>query len=278
MTAGIWHRLRRPDRSWEPAPDCGDVKAAVGSDPGAFVAMGCAVDSAGTLHVCGVNPDGWLWHTLRRPDGGWQQGFGVVADGNPGLFRAVACAGGRNQTLHVCGITTDGRLWHRIRRPDGWTPFEDVTAAAAGRPGAFLALGCAVNAEGALELYGVSNDGRLWQTVRGSDGSWSAFSRGAENERDRNWRYSEFRGLSLPKLREILSDPKAIEAYRTDPFNPHAIARLRLTAYQKAVVMRYLDNLLDWGDSLFSRVHRRVGERGHPAVRDGAPTSWASGR
>lgn len=38
-----------------------------------------------------------------------------------------------------------------------------------------------------------------------------------------------------------------------DPFQPHRIARLRLGAYQKAVVMKYLDNLIDWGDHLFER-------------------------
>jgi hypothetical protein len=37
------------------------------------------------------------------------------------------------------------------------------------------------------------------------------------------------------------------------PFEPHRIARLRLVGYQKAVVMRYLDILLDWGDTLFRR-------------------------
>jgi len=36
-----------------------------------------------------------------------------------------------------------------------------------------------------------------------------------------------------------------------DPFQPHAVARTRLIAYQYSVVMKYLDNLIDWGDSLF---------------------------
>ena len=75
----------------------------------------------------------------------------------------------------------------------------------------------------------------------------------AARKRDRNWRYREFRGLDLPTLREILTESKAIEAYRNDPFNPHAIARMRLSAYQKAVVMRYIDNLLDWADELFTQ-------------------------
>ena len=42
-----------------------------------------------------------------------------------------------------------------------------------------------------------------------------------------------------------------IEAYLNDPFDPHAIANLRYVAYQKAVVMQYIDNLMDWGDMLF---------------------------
>ena len=75
----------------------------------------------------------------------------------------------------------------------------------------------------------------------------------AARKRDRNWRYIEFRGLSFKTLREVLSSKGAIEAYKRDPFNPHAIARLRLSAYQKAVVMRYIDNLLDWADDLFTQ-------------------------
>lgn len=70
---------------------------------------------------------------------------------------------------------------------------------------------------------------------------------------DRNWRYLEFRKLGLTKLKEILSDQAAIEQYKKDPFAPHAIARLRLSAYQKGRVMKYIDNLLDWGDNLFAR-------------------------
>jgi hypothetical protein len=43
----------------------------------------------------------------------------------------------------------------------------------------------------------------------------------------------------------------AVEVWRNDPFNPHAIARLRTTAYQKTVVMKYVDNLVAWADQLF---------------------------
>lgn len=71
--------------------------------------------------------------------------------------------------------------------------------------------------------------------------------------RDSNWRYLEFRDLDLPNLRKMLQDKEAQATYEKDPFNPHAIARQRLTAYQKSIVMKYIDNLLDWGDKLFSR-------------------------
>jgi hypothetical protein len=69
------------------------------------------------------------------------------------------------------------------------------------------------------------------------------------------WRYREFRDLSKTSqsLRAMLTDINALRAYREDPFNPHAIARNRLTAYQKSIIMKYVDNLLDWGDSLFSQ-------------------------
>ena len=79
-----------------------------------------------------------------------------------------------------------------------------------------------------------------------------AAGRAGPRQRDRVWRYVEFRGLDVPTLRQVLTDPAAIEVYKSDPFNPHAIARLRLSAYQKCIVMRYVDNLLDWGDSLFA--------------------------
>lgn len=48
---------------------------------------------------------------------------------------------------------------------------------------------------------------------------------------------------------------KALEGqvrdWRTNPFEPHRIANYRTVAYQKTVVMKYLDNLIEWGDYLF---------------------------
>ncbi|MFF9120455.1 neuraminidase-like domain-containing protein [Streptomyces massasporeus] len=54
-------------------------------------------------------------------------------------------------------------------------------------------------------------------------------------------------------LRDLLVDGATLDAYRTNPFSPHAIARTRMSAYAKSIVMKYIDNLLDWGDSLFTQ-------------------------
>jgi Tc toxin complex TcA C-terminal TcB-binding domain/Neuraminidase-like domain len=43
----------------------------------------------------------------------------------------------------------------------------------------------------------------------------------------------------------------AIDQWRTKPFKPHVIARFRPVAYQKALLMKYIDNLAEWGDYLF---------------------------
>jgi hypothetical protein len=42
-----------------------------------------------------------------------------------------------------------------------------------------------------------------------------------------------------------------INEWRNKPFAPHVIARSRPSAYMKWVVMKYLDNLIAWGDYLF---------------------------
>jgi len=42
-----------------------------------------------------------------------------------------------------------------------------------------------------------------------------------------------------------------IAELRKNPFSPHAVARTRPVAYMRAVVMKYLDNLIAWGDDLF---------------------------
>jgi len=89
----------------------------------------------------------------------------------------------------------------------------------------------------------------------------------------RFWKFLAFRGEGTPTqiddLLELLSrSPAELSAQeqqlRTDilngyqailakPFQPHAVARTRHIAYQYSVVMKYLDNLIAWGDDLFQQ-------------------------
>ncbi|MQM27341.1 Tc toxin subunit A-related protein [Glycomyces albidus] len=44
-----------------------------------------------------------------------------------------------------------------------------------------------------------------------------------------------------------------LRAWKNHPFSPHTVARHRPVAYQKAIVMKYLDNLIGWADQEFRR-------------------------
>lgn len=76
----------------------------------------------------------------------------------------------------------------------------------------------------------------------------------------RFWKFKpffDFDGESqVDQLMRLLNegDPeleKQVEAWESDPFDPHTIARMRIVAYMRTVVMKYLDNLIEWGDYLF---------------------------
>ncbi len=56
-------------------------------------------------------------------------------------------------------------------------------------------------------------------------------------------------GTQLQQQQNVLDGYQAITA---NPFLPHLVARTRPVAYQYYVVMKYLDNLIAWGDSLFA--------------------------
>lgn len=54
-------------------------------------------------------------------------------------------------------------------------------------------------------------------------------------------------------LPNVISLQSLVDKWKRDPFNPHLIARYRMAAYQKYVVMKYLDNLIAWADELFTQ-------------------------
>ena len=66
------------------------------------------------------------------------------------------------------------------------------------------------------------------------------------------WQYRPFRSHTAAKLAEVIQRPAQREAMELTPLDPFAVARTRLGAYEKAVAMAYIDNLIAWGDSLYA--------------------------
>jgi len=57
--------------------------------------------------------------------------------------------------------------------------------------------------------------------------------------------------IADPNTPELAELEFAVNQWREKPFKPHVIARFRPVAYQKALLMKYIDNLTEWGDYLF---------------------------
>lgn len=80
----------------------------------------------------------------------------------------------------------------------------------------------------------------------------------------RFWKVKPFQSSEVELIEDVLTNLAdgfdaqlqattidSIHAWQAAPFRPHVIARYRPTAYMFKAVMAYLDNLIDWGDSLF---------------------------
>ncbi|MBK7474890.1 MAG: hypothetical protein IPI11_02305 [Haliscomenobacter sp.] len=57
--------------------------------------------------------------------------------------------------------------------------------------------------------------------------------------------------VANPSTPELSKLEFAIDQWRAKPFHPYVVARNRTVALQKAVLMKYIDNLMEWGDYLF---------------------------
>jgi Thiol-activated cytolysin len=145
-----------------------DLLGNVAGNPGNIVEIDCAsVD--GQLHVCTLNSNGHLWHTIRFNDSwqAWGDVLGAVP-GNPGGIVEIDCASVGGQ-LHLCARDSNGRLWHTIRFSDSWQPWGDVLRVV-GNPGNVVEFNCA-GIGNQLHLCVRDSSGRLWHTIRFSD-SW----------------------------------------------------------------------------------------------------------
>lgn len=128
------HTIRHTDGTWEALRN---VDAEVAPKGISFDQLSCA-NVAGQLHVCGVRDNRTLLHTIRYPDGHWQNYWGDVlaaVQAPPveyGNEISVDCAGNDAGELQVVFLTgfSGARLqaFHAIRGADGnWTtatPFD----------------------------------------------------------------------------------------------------------------------------------------------------------
>jgi hypothetical protein len=79
----------------------------------------------------------------------------------------------------------------------------------------------------------------------------------------RYWKYRPFHDAAITSATDELAalfqnDPTVlarlrgeVKEWRDNAFQPHRVARNRVWAYPKTVVMKYLDHLISWGDRLF---------------------------
>ena len=69
------------------------------------------------------------------------------------------------------------------------------------------------------------------------------------------WIFKPFRDEPFNTIEQLLSDTdhQDYKAWFENPFQPHAVASFRIEAFMMYTLMKYLDNLIEWGDHLFRR-------------------------
>jgi hypothetical protein len=178
----LWHTSRPsddtgPTDSWDPWEE---VKAPGAMPAGPFVSVACGVrdvEDTEELHVCAVTQDGGLWYTNLAPPDDWRhfEDLKTVIPGDWTNFHVQGVTFGHS-FLDVCVLvltpSSERRIMYTHRHFDGtWDAFQDVNDPQhAGFPGSFISAGCANLAPQPLleELHicGVTQDGKLWHTLR----------------------------------------------------------------------------------------------------------------
>ncbi len=164
----ILHTIRHGDGTWDNFQDV-TVPGLAGL-PGSFVSVACA-ELNKELHVCGVTDDGKLWHTVRSLQNNWLP-FETVQTtfANNSISFSDVSITAEDGTLQIFA-QADGDLWHTVRfsQPPGWQPvFDSLKAQASNDPGSFVSVSCVVITaiDRQLSVYGTTDDGKLWDTVR----------------------------------------------------------------------------------------------------------------
>jgi hypothetical protein len=166
------HTVRHPTY-WSPM---GNVKAAVGSDPGKFGGVGMAATLGVFNHVVAVRDDGTMFHTIRT-ESAWTPFVNVrERTGTTTNFSNVALAN-VNGDLHVCGMTAGGAVLHAIRYQNGsWTAFGNVLGQTGNPPDGSVALDIACAGIGTeMHIAITTQVGHLYHAIRYPAGGWTGW-------------------------------------------------------------------------------------------------------
>ncbi|GHO84945.1 hypothetical protein [Dictyobacter formicarum] len=190
----IWHTIRFSNGSWQSS--FGNVNDQESNGNAlSFTDVDCATIGE-NLHVCAIDRNGILWHTIRFANGTWQSFFGNVNDqesnGKTLRFTSVGCAsiGG---DLHVTATDRNGVLWHTIRFSNGtWqSSFGNVNDQERnGRTLRFTDVDCA-NVADTLHVTAIDKGNVLWHTIRFSNGTWTPYF-GNVNDQENNGKTLRF--------------------------------------------------------------------------------------
>jgi Common central domain of tyrosinase len=101
-TGRLLHTLRNNNGTWQNF--FGDIEALTG-EAGVFTRVACT-GKGSELHVCGVNSNGQILHTIRFGNNSWQPFFGDIGGQlcRSGQFQGISC-GVEGNDVHVCIIT-----------------------------------------------------------------------------------------------------------------------------------------------------------------------------
>ncbi|MCK8680125.1 hypothetical protein [Streptomyces lichenis] len=163
----MYHNIRFADGSWQGWQrfNSADADRRFRTGP-----LAVASTPDGTLHIAAVDKDGNLMHTLRRPDGSWQEGWGAVPDGQGRPFQAkgVALAGLPNNSIKVLAYGKDGamrmteRYANGLWEQTGWQTIPGVGAPVfAGRE-----LAVATTKDHSVQIAAIGQDGKVYHMVQ----------------------------------------------------------------------------------------------------------------
>ncbi|WP_264707930.1 Tc toxin subunit A-related protein [Wolbachia endosymbiont (group B) of Agriphila straminella] len=82
---------------------------------------------------------------------------------------------------------------------------------------------------------------------------WYHYILNPSDDEEQRWKFAPLTNRNEESILSGLRNTQIINELRIDPFDPYAIAKQRITSFEKYVIMSYVDNLIDWGDALFAK-------------------------